>query len=119
MFEGVPSYPDFHDFGKFAINTVNIFYTAPTAIRALIAAGDKYLESSSRDSLKVLGTVGEPINPEVWEWYFDKVGNSKCEVVDTWWQTETGSVLITPIAGITPKKRICNIAFSWCLFHQL
>ena len=105
MFEGVPSYPDFSRFWEVCDkHSVNIFYTAPTAIRALIAAGDKYLESSSRDSLKVLGTVGEPINPEVWEWYFDKVGNSKCEVVDTWWQTETGSVLITPIAGITPKK---------------
>ena len=70
----------------------------------MIAKGDEYLDKSNRDSLKVLGTVGEPINPEVWEWYFKKVGKSKCEVIDTWWQTETGSVLISPIAGITPKK---------------
>ena len=71
---------------------MNIFYTAPTAIRALIAKGDQYIQGYSLSSLRVLGTVGEPINPEVWEWYFRNVGKSKCEVIDTWWQTETGSV---------------------------
>ena len=105
MFEGVPTYPDPSRFWEVcAQHEINIFYTAPTAIRALIAKGEEYLENSKRDSLKVLGTVGEPINPEVWQWYFERVGKSKCEVVDTWWQTETGSVLISPIAGITPKK---------------
>jgi len=105
MFEGVPTYPDPSRFWEVCDqHKINIFYTAPTAIRALIAKGEEYLESSNRDSLKVLGTVGEPINPEVWQWYFERVGKSKCEVVDTWWQTETGSVLISPIAGITPKK---------------
>ena len=105
MFEGVPSYPDASRFWQVCDDhKVNIFYTAPTAIRALIAAGEKYLESSSRSSLEILGTVGEPINPDVWQWYFEKVGNSSCEVVDTWWQTETGSVLISPIAGVTPTK---------------
>ena len=105
MFEGIPTYPDPSRFWEICDqHQVNIFYTAPTAIRALIAKGDEYLDKSNRDSLKVLGTVGEPINPEVWEWYFKKVGKSKCEVIDTWWQTETGSVLISPIAGITPKK---------------
>ena len=105
MFEGVPTYPDPSRFWEVCDqHEINIFYTAPTAIRALIAKGEEYLENSKRDSLKVLGTVGEPINPEVWQWYFERVGKSKCEVVDTWWQTETGSVLISPIAGITSKK---------------
>ncbi len=105
MFEGVPTYPDPSRFWKVCDqHKVNIFYTAPTAIRALIAQGDKYLESTSRDSIRVLGTVGEPINPDVWKWYYQKVGKSNCEVVDTWWQTETGSVLISPIAGVIPKK---------------
>ena len=105
MFEGVPTYPDPSRFWEVCDqHEINIFYTAPTAIRALIAKGEEYLKNSKRDSLKVLGTVGEPINPEVWQWYFERVGKSKCEVVDTWWQTETGSVLISPIAGITPKK---------------
>ena len=105
MFEGIPTYPDPSRFWEVCDqHQINIFYTAPTAIRALIAKGEEYLENSKRDSLKVLGTVGEPINPEVWQWYFEKIGKSNCEVVDTWWQTETGSVLISPIAGITPKK---------------
>ena len=105
MFEGVPTFPDAGRFWEICDkHQVNIFYTAPTAIRALIAQGDKHLESTSRDSIRVLGTVGEPINPDVWEWYYQKVGKSNCEVVDTWWQTETGSVLISPIAGVTPKK---------------
>ena len=105
MFEGIPTYPDPSRFWEVCDqHQINIFYTAPTAIRALIAKGEEYLENSKRDSLKVLGTVGEPINPEVWQWYFEKIGKSNCEVVDTWWQTETGSVLISPIAGITPKN---------------
>jgi acetyl-CoA synthetase len=105
MYEGVPMYPDPSRFWKVCDqHKVNIFYTAPTAIRALIAQGDKHLDSTSRDSIRVLGTVGEPINPDVWEWYYHKVGKSKCELVDTWWQTETGSVLISPIAGVIAKK---------------
>ena len=105
MFEGVPTYPNPSRFWEICDqHKVNIFYTAPTAIRALIAKGDQYIQGYSLSSLRVLGTVGEPINPEVWEWYFRNVGKSKCEVIDTWWQTETGSVLIAPIAGITSKK---------------
>jgi len=105
MFEGVPTYPNPSRFWEICDqHKVNIFYTAPTAIRALIAKGDQYIQGYSLSSLRVLGTVGEPINPEVWEWYFRNVGKSKCEVIDTWWQTETGSVLISPIAGITSKK---------------
>ena len=105
MFEGVPTYPNPSRFWEICDqHKVNIFYTAPTAIRALIAKGDHHLDGYNLSSLRVLGTVGEPINPEVWEWYFRNVGKSKCEVIDTWWQTETGSVLISPIAGITSKK---------------
>ena len=105
MFEGVPTYPNPSRFWEICDqHKVNIFYTAPTAIRALIAKGDQHLDGYNLASLRVLGTVGEPINPEVWEWYFRNVGKSKCEVIDTWWQTETGSVLISPIAGITSKK---------------
>ena len=105
MFEGVPTYPNPSRFWEICDqHQVSIFYTAPTAIRALIAKGDHHLDGYSLASLRVLGTVGEPINPEVWEWYFTKVGKSNCEVIDTWWQTETGSVLIAPIAGITSKK---------------
>ena len=105
MFEGVPTYPNPSRFWEICDqHKVNIFYTAPTAIRALIAKGDHHLDGYNLASLRVLGTVGEPINPEVWEWYFRNVGKSKCEVIDTWRQTETGSVLISPIAGITSKK---------------
>ncbi len=83
---------------------VNIFYTAPTAIRALMAAGDTPVTSTSRRSLRLLGSVGEPINPEAWEWYYQVVGESRCPVVDTWWQTETGAIMITPIPGVTDLK---------------
>jgi acetyl-CoA synthetase len=83
---------------------VNIFYTAPTALRALAAAGDAEVKKYSRKSLRILGTVGEPINPEVWRWYHDVVGEGRCTVVDTWWQTETGGILITPLPGVTPTK---------------
>ena len=83
---------------------VNIFYTAPTALRALAQGGDEWVKRYRRDSLRVLGTVGEPINPEIWRWYHDVVGESRCAVVDTWWQTETGGILITPLPGVTPTK---------------
>ena len=97
MFEGVPNYPDFSRFWQIVDkHKVNIFYTAPTAIRALMREGDDYVTKTSRSSLKLLGTVGEPINPEAWKWYFEIPGNSKCPIVDTWWQTETGGILISP-----------------------
>ena len=105
MFEGIPTFPDASRFWEVIDkHNVNIFYTAPTALRALMAQGDEYVKSSSRESLRILGTVGEPINPEAWEWYYKVVGNSKCPIVDTWWQTETGSMMITPLAGSTPLK---------------
>ena len=105
MFEGIPTYPDVSRFWNVIDkHKVNIFYTAPTAIRALMAHGTEPLENSSRNSLKVIGTVGEPINPEAWEWYFREVGNQNCPVVDTWWQTETGSILISGLAGFTRQK---------------
>ena len=105
MFEGVPTYPDASRCWEVCDkHKINIFYTAPTAIRALMAQGDEPVLKTNRTSLRILGTVGEPINPEAWEWYYSVVGNSKCHIVDTWWQTETGSVLISPIAGVTPVK---------------
>jgi len=105
MFEGVPTYPDASRCWEVCDkHKINIFYTAPTAIRALMSQGDEPVLKTNRTSLRILGTVGEPINPEAWEWYYSVVGNSKCHIVDTWWQTETGSVLISPIAGITPVK---------------
>ena len=105
MFEGIPTYPKPSRFWEIIDkHKVNIFYTAPTAIRALMSLGNKPLESTSRESLRVLGTVGEPINPEAWEWYYNVVGKGKCPIVDTWWQTETGSIMISPLAGCTPQK---------------
>jgi len=105
MFEGVPTYPSASRCWEICDkHQINIFYTAPTAIRALMAQGDEPVLTTKRDSLRILGTVGEPINPEAWDWYYSVVGQSKCEIIDTWWQTETGSVLISPIAGITPTK---------------
>ena len=105
MFEGVPTFPDASRFWQVVDkHQVNIFYTAPTALRALMAQGDDYLKTSTRDSLRVLGTVGEPINPEAWEWYFHKVGHGKSPIVDTWWQTETGGVMIVPLPGATGAK---------------
>jgi acetyl-CoA synthetase len=83
---------------------VNIFYTAPTAIRALMGQGDEFVKRSGRSSLRILGSVGEPINPEAWEWYYHTVGDGRCPIMDTWWQTETGGILITPLAGATPLK---------------
>ena len=105
IFEGVPSYPDAARFWQVVDkHKVNIFYTAPTAIRALMGAGDDYVTSSKRKSLKLLGTVGEPINPEAWEWYYHVVGEERCPIVDTWWQTETGGILITPLPGAIKLK---------------
>ncbi len=105
MFEGVPNYPDFSRFWQIVDkHKVNIFYTAPTAIRALMREGDDYVTKTSRSSLKLLGTVGEPINPEAWKWYFEVPGNSKCPIVDTWWQTETGGILISPQTGAIKLK---------------
>ena len=105
MFEGVPNYPTmsrfWHVVDKWEVNT---FYTAPTAIRALMGAGDDFVLRTDRSSLKLLGSVGEPINPEAWEWYYKVVGNSRCPIVDTWWQTETGGILITPLPGANSLK---------------
>ena len=105
MFEGVPNYPNPSRFWDVVDKyKVNIFYTAPTAIRALMGAGDDWVKKSSRKSLRVLGSVGEPINPEAWEWYFNVVGEKRCPVVDTWWQTENGGILIAPLPGATDLK---------------
>ncbi len=105
MFEGVPSYPDPGRFWQVVDKWgVNIFYTAPTAIRSLMAAGEDHVLSYSLDSLKTLGTVGEPINEEAWNWYNINVGKEQCPIVDTWWQTETGGIMITSLAGVTPQK---------------
>ena len=105
MFEGVPNYPDNSRFWQVVDkHKVNIFYTAPTAIRALMRDGDAPVKSTSRSSLRLLGSVGEPINPEAWLWYHNVVGDSRCPIVDTWWQTETGGILITPLPGATATK---------------
>ena len=105
MFEGVPTWPDAGRFWEIVDKyKVNQFYTAPTAIRALLAQGNEWVTKHDLSSLKVLGTVGEPINEEAWRWYHDLVGKGKCPIVDTWWQTETGGIMITPLAGITPTK---------------
>ncbi len=105
MFEGVPNYPDYSRFWNIVDkHKVNIFYTAPTAIRALMREGDDYVKKTKRSSLKLLGTVGEPINPEAWKWYYEIVGNSDCPIVDTWWQTETGGILISPQTGAIKLK---------------
>ncbi len=105
MFEGIPTYPDASRFWQVCDkHKVSIFYTAPTAIRALMREGNSFVEKTSRSSLRLLGTVGEPINPEAWEWYYHLVGNGKCPIVDTWWQTETGGHLITPLPGATKMK---------------
>lgn len=105
IFEGVPTFPKpdriWQIVDKYKVNQL---YTAPTAIRALLKEGDQWLETSSRQSLKVLGSVGEPINPAAWEWYFEKVGKGRCPIVDTWWQTETGAIMISPVPGATPTK---------------
>ncbi len=105
LFEGVPTYPDAGRFWDvIQRHKVNIFYTAPTAIRALMAAGDQWIKGRRMSSLRILGTVGEPINEEAWHWYNERVGKKRCPIVDTWWQTETGGMMISPLAGITPLK---------------
>ncbi|MDC0076268.1 acetate--CoA ligase [Gammaproteobacteria bacterium] len=105
MFEGIPTYPNASRFWDVIDkHKVNIFYTAPTALRALMAQGDDPVKNTSRESLRILGTVGEPINPEAWEWYYRVVGDSRCPIVDTWWQTETGAIMISPLAGSTSLK---------------
>ena len=105
IFEGVPTYPSSGRMGEVVDkHNVTILYTAPTAIRALMAKGDEPTASSKRESLRILGSVGEPINPEAWAWYYENIGNSKCPIVDTWWQTETGGVMITPLPGATDLK---------------
>jgi acetyl-CoA synthetase len=105
MFEGVPTYPDAARCWQIIDkHQVNVFYTAPTALRQLMAQGDEYVSSSSRQSLSLLGSVGEPINPEAWEWYHRVVGERRCPIVDTWWQTETGGIMITPLPGATALK---------------
>ncbi|MBE0488819.1 MAG: acetate--CoA ligase [Halomonas sp.] len=105
MFEGVPSYPTHGRMGEIVDkHKVNILYTAPTAIRALMAHGDSVMDSSQRDSLRILGSVGEPINPEAWDWFYRVIGNSRCPIVDTWWQTETGGIMIVPLPGATDLK---------------
>ncbi len=105
MFEGVPNYPDSSRFWQIVDKyKVTIFYTAPTAIRALMRDGQEWVKKSSRKSLRILGSVGEPINPEAWRWYNEVVGESRCPIVDTWWQTETGATLISPLAGKTKTK---------------
>ncbi|MGS2721210.1 acetate--CoA ligase [Paraglaciecola aestuariivivens] len=105
MFEGVPTYPDASRMGQIVDkHQVSILYTAPTAIRALMAKGDEPTAGSHRSSLRVLGSVGEPINPEAWQWYYQKIGNAQCPIVDTWWQTETGGIMITPLPYATALK---------------
>ena len=105
IFEGVPTYPDASRFWQIVDkHKVNIFYTAPTAIRALHGQGDEFVKKADRSSLRLLGTVGEPINPEAWEWYYEVVGEGRCQIVDTWWQTETGGIMITPLSGVTELK---------------
>ncbi len=105
MFEGVPNYPDFSRFWQIVDkHKVNILYTAPTAIRALMREGEEPVKKTSRKTLRLLGSVGEPINPEAWLWYYNVVGDGRCQIVDTWWQTETGGIMITPLPGAIPQK---------------
>ena len=105
MFEGVPNYPDYSRFWQIVDKyEVETFYAAPTALRALMREGDEWVAKTSRKSLRLLGSVGEPINPEAWEWYYNVVGGGRCPIVDTWWQTETGGHMITPLPGATPLK---------------
>lgn len=105
MFEGIPTFPEADRFWKVCEkHKVNQFYTAPTAIRALMALGDEWTKNADLSSLKILGSVGEPINEEAWIWYHEKIGHGRCPIVDTWWQTETGGIMISPLAGISPQK---------------
>jgi Acyl-coenzyme A synthetases/AMP-(fatty) acid ligases len=117
MFEGVPNYPDNSRFWNVIDkHKVNIFYTAPTAIRALMQGGDEPVKKTSRKMLRLLGSVGEPINPEAWEWYHRVVGDERCPIVDTWWQTETGGILITPLPArpSSSRARRRGRSSAWC-----
>lgn len=116
MFEGVPTYPSFSRFWEIIDkHKVNLFYTSPTAIRALMREGESHIQKTSRKSLRLLGSVGEPINPEAWLWYYKNVGDSRCPIVDTWWQTETGGILISPLAGaIALKPGSATLPFFGC-----
>jgi acetyl-CoA synthetase len=116
MFEGVPTYPDAgRCWEVIDKHQVNVFYTAPTALRQLMAQGDDFVTPSSRQSLHLLGSVGEPINPEAWEWYHRVVGERRCPIVDTWWQTETGGIMITPLPGATGlEARVCQPSLLRC-----
>src|SRR5690606_27112731 len=105
LFEGIPNYPDITRVSKIIDkHKVNILYTAPTAIRAMMAQGDEAVAGADGSSLRLLGSVGEPINPEAWNWYYKTVGKERCPIVDTWWQTETGGILISPLPGATALK---------------
>ncbi|MEK0346658.1 MAG: AMP-binding protein, partial [Nitrosopumilus sp.] len=105
MFEGVPTYPNPDRFWDIVEKyQVNLFYTAPTALRAIMREGDEWPNKHDLSSLRILGTVGEPINPEAWMWYYNVIGKGRCPIVDTWWQTETGGILITPLPGAIPTK---------------
>lgn len=116
MFEGVPSYPNWDRCWQIIDkHKVNIFYTAPTAIRAMMREGDEFVKKTSRASLRILGSVGEPINPEAWKWYYNVVGDKNCPIVDTWWQTETGGILITPLVGAMDlKPGFSKLTIFWC-----
>ena len=105
IYEGLPNHPDASRLWEICDkHNVNTFYTAPTALRAIMKEGDELVKKTSRNSLKLLGTVGEPINPEAWKWYYEVVGEEKCPIVDTWWQTETGGIMISPLPGATDMK---------------
>ena len=107
FFEGIPTYPNASRFWDVVDkHQVSQFYTAPTAIRALMSQGDEFVTRTNRSSLRLLGTVGEPINPEAWRWYYEVVGASRCPIVDTWWQTETGGIMITPLPGAIPTNPV-------------
>ena len=110
MFEGVPTYPAGDRFWQvIAKHRVSLFFTAPTAIRALLGLGDELVTAHDRSSLRIIGSVGEPINPEAWEWYHRVVGDGRCPIVDTWWQTETGGVMITPLPGAHAETGFCQL----------
>jgi len=120
MFEGVPNYPSTSRFWEVCDkHQVNVIYTAPTAIRALMQGGNDPVKKTSRKSLRLLGTVGEPINPEAWEWYYHVVGEDRCPIVDTWWQTETGGILITPLPAPSPRSRARRRCRSSASFRRL
>ena len=120
IYEGLPNYPDASRFWEICDkHKVNIFYTAPTALRAIMREGDEFVKKTSRKSLKLLGTVGEPINPEAWKWYYEIVGDSSCPIVDTWWQTETGGVLISPLPGAIDMKNQGRLLSHFLEFNLL